>query len=58
MSAGGSKDVELSSDIEFIETPPAKPSQFETGEDCGIALTNVSSSVVVFKQIPTCPIAC
>ncbi|KAJ6008820.1 hypothetical protein N7522_003836 [Penicillium canescens] len=32
-------NVELSSDIDFIETPAAKPSEFETGEDCGIALT-------------------
>jgi cyclopropane-fatty-acyl-phospholipid synthase len=37
------QNVELSSDIDFIETPAAKPSEFETGEDCGIALTKVSS---------------
>jgi hypothetical protein len=39
------QNVELSSDIDFIETPAAKPSEFETGEDCGIALTKVSSFV-------------
>lgn len=42
MSARTPKDVELSGDIDFIKTPAAKPSEFETGEDCGIALTNVS----------------
>lgn len=47
MSAKESKDVELSSDIDFIKTPPAKPSQFETGDDCGIALTNVSCLVTI-----------
>jgi cyclopropane-fatty-acyl-phospholipid synthase len=36
------KTVELSGDIDFIETPPAKASQFETGEDCGIEVTKVS----------------
>lgn len=36
-----SKGAELAGDITFIETPPAKPSQFETGEDCGISLTKV-----------------
>lgn len=40
--AGEPKDVELTSDINFIETPPAKPNQFDTGKDCGITLTNVS----------------
>lgn len=43
--------VELSSDIDFIKTPAAKPSQFETGEDCETALTNVSPAVVLFYQI-------
>ncbi|KAJ5226028.1 hypothetical protein N7468_007253 [Penicillium chermesinum] len=38
--AGGPKDVELTSDIKFIETPAPKPNQFDTGKDCGIALTN------------------
>lgn len=47
MGARGFKDVELSSDIDFIKTPAAKPSEFETGEDCGIALTNVSPVVVL-----------
>lgn len=41
MSARGSKDIHLSNDIDFIKTPAAKPSGFETGEDCGIALTKV-----------------
>ena len=31
--------------------PAAKPSQFETGEDCETALTNVSPAVVLFYQI-------
>lgn len=35
-------EVQLSSDIDFIKTPAAKKAEFETGEDCGIALTNVS----------------
>lgn len=34
--------AELASDITFIETPPAKPSTFETGEDCGVPVTDVS----------------
>ncbi|KAJ5116818.1 hypothetical protein N7456_001166 [Penicillium angulare] len=34
------KGPELTSDINFIETPAAKPAQMETGEDCGIKLTN------------------
>lgn len=42
MSAKGGKEVELSSDIDFIKTPAAKPAEFETGKDCGIALTSVS----------------
>ena len=36
------KGDQLTSDINFIKTPAAKPAEFETGEDCGIALTNVS----------------
>jgi cyclopropane-fatty-acyl-phospholipid synthase len=39
----GAKGAELTSDIEFIKTPAAKPAEFATGEDCGIPLTNVSS---------------
>jgi hypothetical protein len=38
----GAKGAELTSDIDFIKTPAAKPAQFGTGEDCGIPLTNVS----------------
>ena len=34
--------ADLARDITFIETPPAKPSTFETGEDCGVPVTNVS----------------
>ncbi|KAJ5726870.1 hypothetical protein N7493_005897 [Penicillium malachiteum] len=34
------KGDQLTSDINFIKTPAAKPAEFETGEDCGIALTN------------------
>ncbi|KEZ40130.1 Cyclopropane-fatty-acyl-phospholipid synthase [Scedosporium apiospermum] len=30
---------ELEADIEFIETPAAQPSQFETGQDCGVKVT-------------------
>ncbi|PKS08607.1 hypothetical protein jhhlp_004993 [Lomentospora prolificans] len=30
---------ELETDIEFIETPAAQPSQFETGQDCGVKVT-------------------
>lgn len=41
MSAKGVKEVELSSDIDFIKTPAATPAKLQTGEDCGIALTNV-----------------
>lgn len=50
MSAKGAKDVELSSDIDFIKTPAAKPSEFATGEDCGIATTNVSVSRAIGFQ--------
>ena len=32
----------LASDITFIDTPPAEPSTFETGEDCGVRITTVS----------------
>lgn len=39
----GAKGAELTSDIDFIKTPAAKPAEFATGEDCGIPLTNVSS---------------
>ena len=42
MTANRVKEVELSSDIDFIKTPAAKPAKLETGEECGIALTNVS----------------
>lgn len=42
MSAKGVGEVELSSDIDFIQTPAAKSAELETGENCGIALTNVS----------------
>ncbi|GFN16169.1 cyclopropane-fatty-acyl-phospholipid synthase [Aspergillus tubingensis] len=38
-----SKDVELSDDIQWIETPAQAPPKFETGESCGIALTNAKS---------------
>ncbi|CAG7942569.1 unnamed protein product [Penicillium nalgiovense] len=31
---------DLNSDIHFIQTPPAKPSKFETPKDCGIPLTD------------------
>lgn len=44
MASKPSKGAELSDDIHFIQTPPTKPSQFDTGEDCGIPLTNVSLS--------------
>ncbi|KAL2865265.1 S-adenosyl-L-methionine-dependent methyltransferase [Aspergillus lucknowensis] len=40
MAGKGFKETELPGDIEFIKTPAAKPSEFGTGEDCGIALTN------------------
>ncbi|KAJ5379540.1 Sphingolipid C9-methyltransferase 1 [Penicillium cosmopolitanum] len=36
----GAKGAELTSDIDFIKTPAAKPAEFATGEDCGIPLTN------------------
>jgi len=35
-----SPKAELASDIKFIETPAPKPSAFETGEDCGVHVTN------------------
>lgn len=34
--------ADLASDIEFIKTPHAQPSKFETGEDCGVPITKVS----------------
>lgn len=34
---------ELEGDINFIETPAPQPSTFETGEDCGVRTTKVSS---------------
>lgn len=43
MSAKGVNEVELSGDIDFIKTPAAKPAKLQTGEDCGIGLTNVCS---------------
>lgn len=49
MSAKGAKNVELSSNIDFIKTPEAKPSEFATGEDCGIAVTNVSFLAIGFQ---------
>jgi hypothetical protein len=37
-----SPKAELASDIKFIKTPAPQPSAFETGEDCGVHVTNVS----------------
>jgi cyclopropane-fatty-acyl-phospholipid synthase len=34
---------ELEGDITFIKTPPPAPKKFETGQDCGVKVTNVSS---------------
>lgn len=34
----------LAADIDFIKTPEAQPSKFETGQDCGVRVTNVSSN--------------
>lgn len=53
-----SKDVELSDDIQFIETPAPAPPKFETGESCGVALTNVNSSLPIAGILPTCPKPC
>jgi cyclopropane-fatty-acyl-phospholipid synthase len=47
-------NVELSSDIDFIKTPAAKPSEFETGKDCGIALTKVSLSCAIASFSKAC----
>ncbi|KAF4124488.1 sphingolipid C9-methyltransferase [Geosmithia morbida] len=33
-------EPQLESDIHFIETPPAKPSKFSTGQDCGVPVTD------------------
>lgn len=38
--------AELAADIAFIDTPPPKPSTFETGEDCGVPITNVSLGLI------------
>lgn len=38
-----SKGAELAGDISFIETPPAQPAQFETGQDCGISPTKAAA---------------
>ncbi|KAJ5663218.1 hypothetical protein N7507_003949 [Penicillium longicatenatum] len=43
MSAKKVGQVDLSSDIDFIKTPPARPAELETGEGCGITLTNSSA---------------
>jgi hypothetical protein len=40
MSFSG-KNSHLAADIEFIETPKAAPSSFETGEDVGVRITTV-----------------
>ena len=40
---------DLTSDIHFIQTPPAKPSKFETIEDCGIPLTDVSIPIIIVR---------
>lgn len=34
--------AELETDIDFLTTPKARPSVFETDEDCGVPLTHVS----------------
>ena len=52
MSATGAKQPELSSDIDFIKTPAAKPSEFATGEDCGIATTNVGFFEPLTSNLP------
>lgn len=54
MRARKAKEVELSGDIDFIETPAAKPKEFDTGEDCGIALTNVSTCCEPLSSLKAC----
>ncbi len=44
MSSQKRQGEELEGDITFITTPaPALSSKFETGEDCGVEITNVST---------------
>jgi hypothetical protein len=43
MDTTRSKGVELSGDIQFIKTPAATPSEYNTGESCRVSLANVSS---------------
>jgi len=46
MSPPKRQGEELEADIKFIKTPAPPPSKFETGEDCGVEITNV--------RIPLC----
>lgn len=34
--------AKLEGDVKFIKTPEAAPSAFGTGQECGVATTNVS----------------
>ncbi|GFF94235.1 hydroxymycolate synthase MmaA4 [Aspergillus lentulus] len=43
MNTTRSEGVELSGDIQFIKTPAATPSEYNTSESCGISLTNAKA---------------
>lgn len=45
MAATGKNGSHLAGDVDFIQTPKAAPSSFETGQDCGVKITNVRISV-------------
>lgn len=44
MSSPKAPGEELEGDITFIATPPPAPQKFGTGVDCGVEVTNVSTS--------------
>jgi cyclopropane-fatty-acyl-phospholipid synthase len=46
MASPDLKNVNLDSDIDFIQTPAAKPSAFKTTESCGVPLTAVSLPII------------